>query len=68
MWVLVGMDLKELSRPQMPRPGFPSGFCPRGLAVERDLGSLCGPVLSLAPYLSSVALLGVVGKGKGQEY
>lgn len=36
--------------------------------MERGLGSLCGPVLSLAPYLFTEALLGVVGKGKGQEY
>lgn len=68
MWILVSVGLEELSRPQMPRPGFPSGFCPRGLAVEQGLGSLCSPVLSLAPYLFSGALQGMVGKGKGQEY
>lgn len=36
--------------------------------MEQGLDSLCSPVLSLASYLFTVALLGVVGKGKGQEY
>lgn len=34
MCVLVGVDLEELFRPKMTRPGFTSGFCPRGLAVS----------------------------------
>lgn len=64
---LVCMDLKELLGPRCQDLAFLLVSAP-GDWQERDLGSLCGPVLSLAPYLSSVALLGVVGKsGKGQE-
>lgn len=58
-----GVDLEMLSRPQMTRPGFTSGFLPQGTGSERGLGSLW-PSSKSHPLSLSVASTGLLGKAE----